>query len=102
MSDDIEIPLRRGVIKVLGCPVGSKEYSEELLTKTVETIENSLKVLLDFPQLHLRSKLAQFCNTKITDFLLAKYPEVGVDTLEDLDVAFKDFYAHSQVSRFIS
>ena len=36
VSDDIEIPLRHESIKVLGCPVGSREYSEELLTKTVE------------------------------------------------------------------
>ena len=96
VSDDIEIPLRREGIKVLGCPVGSREYSEELLTKTVEKIVSSLKVLRGFPELHLRSQIAQFCvNTKITYFLRAKYPEVGVDTLEDLDVAFEDFYAHT-------
>ena len=62
----------------------------------MEKIENSLKVLRDFPELHLKSKLAQCCvNTKITYFLRAKYPEVGVDTLEDLDVAFEEFYAHT-------
>ena len=67
-----------------------------MLTKTVEKIENSLIVLRDFPELHLRSKLDQFCvNTKITYFLRAKYPEIGSDTLEDLDVAFEDFYAHT-------
>ena len=38
VSDDIEIPLLREGIKVLGCPVGSREYSEELLTKTVEKL----------------------------------------------------------------
>ena len=87
MSDDIETPLQQFL---------SREYSEELLTKTVEEIVSSVKVLLGFPELHSRSKTAQFCvNTKITYFLGAKYPEVGVDTLEDLDVAFKDFYAHT-------
>ena len=96
MSDDIEIPLRREGIKVLSCPVGSKEYSEELLTKSVEKIENSLKVLLDFPERHLRSKLAQFSvNTKITYFLRAKFPKVGTGTLDNLDVAFEDVYAHT-------
>ena len=96
VSDDIEIPLLREGIKVLGCLVGSREYSEELLTKPIEKLVSSLKVLQGFPELHLRSKIAQFCvNTKITYFLLAKYPEVGVDTLEDLDVAFEDFYAHT-------
>ena len=54
------------------------------------------KGLLDFPKLHPRSKLAQICViTEITYFLLARYPEVGIDTLEDLDVAFEDFYAHT-------
>ena len=75
VSDDIEIPLLHEGIKVLGCPLGSKEYSKELLTKTVGKIENSLEVLRDFPELHLRSKLTQFCvNTKVTYFLRAKYP----------------------------
>ena len=56
----------------------------------------SLEVLRDFPELHLRSKLAQYCvNTKITYFLRAKYTDVGTDTLDALEIAFEDFYANT-------
>ena len=96
VSDEIEIPLNKEGIKVLGCPVGSEAYSEQLLSKAVTKIKNNLAVLREFPELHLRSKLAQYCvNTKITYFLRAKYPDVGSDTLDDLDLAFEDFYAHT-------
>ena len=97
VSDGIEIPLRKDGIKVLSCPIGSKPFCEELLSKTTAKIEGCLDLLHDFPELHLRSKLAQFCvNTKITYFLRAKYPEVGTDSggsLDGLDMAFEDFYA---------
>ena len=99
VSDGIEIPLQKDCIKVLGCPIGSKPFCEELLSKTTEKIGGCLDLLHDFPELHLLSKLAQFCvNTKITYFLRAKYPDVGTDsggTLDALDMAFEDFYART-------
>ena len=90
------LPWSRHGIKILGCPLGSLQFCEEVMKKTARKIENDIDLLLNFPHKHHRIKLATFCvNTRANYFLRATSLDVSRPIMKDLDRSFDRFWTET-------
>ena len=65
-------PLEFTGIKILGCPIGTQTYCENVNCSTIAKIEADLLLLKDCKWCHQQAKLAIYCcNTRITYLLRA-------------------------------
>ena len=88
------IPWRRDGLKILGCPIGTARFCQDVLKRTAAKIEEDLNVLRDFPSLHHRIKLATYCsNTRATYFLRAAAMAVSTPIMRNVDDSFDSFMA---------
>ena len=94
MPNGDSLPLHREGLNILGCPVGSSEYSTAHLNKIVEDIQTDLDALMAFPSLHQRTKLALYCcNTRITYLQRAVPLALSLPLMPDFDERFNQFMA---------
>ena len=83
-------------IKVVGCPLGTRQFCESTMLKTAEKIEQDINLLLRFPNKHQRIKLATYCvNSRASYFLRAADLEVSLPIMKDLDLSFDRFWAQT-------
>ena len=111
MADMTFFPLHLLGIKVLGCPLCTEDYCNQLVQSLISKIDRDLTCLLAFPPLHQRIELAIYCcNTRIM-YLLRALPLATSDRhLQQYDtmfdnfmaqtLAFEDNYAHCQYSLY--
>ena len=109
MLNDDYIPIAQSGLKIVGVPLGTHQFCQQQLQKTILSIKADLDLLKNFDFLHQRVKLALYCcNTRITYLLRATPLVVSTLDLPALDTHFEDFmastlhfeenYAHSQHS----
>ena len=94
-GSEASIPVATRGIKLLGCPIGTQEYTTEILTTLCKKVKNDLQRLsTDFSYLHQRTKLAIFCCNVRPAYMSRLLPHtITGPHLEDLDVSFDDFMA---------
>jgi hypothetical protein len=94
MPNGDSLPLHREGLNLLGCPVGSSQYSSVHLSKIVADIQTDLDALMAFPSLHQRTKLALYCcNTRITYLQRAVPLALSLPLMPDFDERFDQFMA---------
>ena len=94
MPNGDSLPLSRDGLNLLGCPIGSKEYSTEHLHGIIGDIQKDLDALTALPCLHQRTKLAIYCcNTRITYLQRAVPLALSLPLMPDLDSRFDQFMA---------
>ena len=88
------LPLHREGLNLLGCPIGSSQYSSVHLSRIVADIQKDLDALMAFPSLHQRTKLALYCcNTRITYLQRAVPLALSLPLMPDFDERFDQFMA---------
>ena len=94
MPNGDSLPLHREGLNILGCPIGSSEYSTAHLNKIIGDIQKDLDALSTFPSLHQRTKLALYCcNTRITYLQRAVPLALSLPLIPDFDERFDQFMA---------
>ena len=94
MPNGDSLPLQREGLNILGCPLGSSQYSTVHLNKIISDIQKDLDALTAFPALHQRTKLALYCcNTRITYLQRAVPLALSLPRMPDFDAQFDQFMA---------
>ena len=90
----IALPWRQRGIKVLGCPLGSPGFCKDLMQALATKVEKDISVLVQFPHVHQRIKLATYCaNTRAAYFLRAAPLDASRPAMKALDASFDGFWA---------
>ena len=87
-------PITTEGLKILGSPLGTRDFSERLFTDTAQKVEQDLFLLHEFPYIQLRMKLATFCtNMRISYFLRTVPQPVSDPIVKVLDSSFDALWA---------
>jgi hypothetical protein len=70
LNSNTVIPLKQEGVKVLGCPIGTPDFCDNLIQSSIAKVGTDLTRLRKFPPTHQRIKLATYCCNASIAYLL--------------------------------